>query len=50
MQTQTETRTLTKILPRPDCLGCVDCKGYCRDILEMTFVPDQVLHRSDTHT
>ncbi|XDA99131.1 hypothetical protein AB1M95_04275 [Sulfitobacter sp. LCG007] len=47
MQTQNTLRAAPMTLPRPDCLGCRDCKGTCRDVIELSVVPDTVLHRSD---
>ena len=31
-----------------DCLGCRDCKGLCRAVIELAFLPETVLHRSAT--
>jgi hypothetical protein len=27
-----------------DCLGCKDCKGLCRALLDMAVLPETVLH------
>lgn len=43
MQTQTANSPMK---PGPNCLGCADCKGLCRDLYELTFIPELVLHRS----
>lgn len=29
----------------PQCLGCKDCQGLCRQLLEMATLPQVVLHR-----
>lgn len=42
MQTQP---TKTPALTRQNCLGCDDCKGLCRDIFELAFLPETVLQR-----
>ena len=28
-----------------NCLGCQDCKGLCRAVIELAFLPETVLHR-----
>ena len=32
-------------LPRPNCLGCIDCEGICRHIRDLVMVPDCVLRK-----
>ncbi|MBW4709315.1 hypothetical protein KX928_16100 [Roseobacter sp. YSTF-M11] len=32
--------------PRPNCIGCTDCQGLCREIVDLAFLPETVLHRS----
>lgn len=39
-------KTLTK--QTQDCLGCRDCKGVCRAVIELAILPETVLHRSVT--
>lgn len=29
------------------CVGCTECKGLCRELIEMMTVPDAVLSRGD---
>lgn len=36
----------TPALARQNCLGCSDCKGLCRDIVELAFLPETVLQKS----
>ncbi|WP_299502199.1 hypothetical protein [uncultured Roseobacter sp.] len=43
MQTQTAKTYAT---PKLNCLGCTDCKGLCREIYDLAFIPDVVLQRS----
>ena len=43
MQTQSPK---TPAIPSPNCLGCADCKGMCRDVFELAVVPETVLRRS----
>ncbi|WP_159975578.1 hypothetical protein [Roseobacter cerasinus] len=31
------------VLPRANCIGCTDCKGLCRAIVEMALLPETVL-------
>lgn len=38
-----KTKTATY---KANCLGCQDCKGLCRAIIELAFLPETVLHRS----
>ena len=28
------------------CLGCRDCKGLCRAVIDLAVVPETVLHRT----
>ncbi len=43
MQPQTKT---TAVLPRSNCIGCRDCKGLCRELVELAFLPETVLRVS----
>lgn len=43
MQTQTAKMPAT---PSLNCIGCTDCKGICRDIVELAFLPETVLRGS----
>jgi len=29
------------------CLGCTDCTGLCREVVDMTVLPDILLDRDD---
>lgn len=40
MQADAKTNTLPI---RSDCLGCADCKGLCRDLLDLALLPETVL-------
>ena len=42
MQIQPQTAANTN----RNCLGCADCKGLCRAIVELASLPEMVLHRS----
>lgn len=43
MQMQNATTTAQA---RKECIGCVDCKGLCRDLLDLAFLPQMVLKGS----
>ncbi|WVX50586.1 hypothetical protein ROLI_036840 [Roseobacter fucihabitans] len=43
MQTSTQK---TPVTPKQNCLGCTDCKGICRELYELAFLPGVVLQRS----
>ncbi|MGZ2259184.1 hypothetical protein [Roseobacter sp. A03A-229] len=32
-------------MPSSNCIGCTDCKGMCRDIVELALLPETVLRR-----
>jgi hypothetical protein len=36
--------TIPPALALRPCLGCRDCRGLCRDVLELSTLPDVVLH------
>lgn len=40
MQIEAKTNTLPT---RTDCLGCSDCKGLCRELLDLALLPETVL-------
>jgi hypothetical protein len=46
MQNPTPTRTPPQANARANCLGCTDCAGMCRDVIDLLLVPQMVLHRS----
>jgi CO dehydrogenase/acetyl-CoA synthase alpha subunit len=33
---------------RDACIGCKDCKGLCRELLEISQVPDMLLELQET--
>jgi len=35
---------------RENCLGCVDCTGPCRALLEISQLPEILLERGDPRT
>jgi ferredoxin len=42
-----KTTLKSATLTRQACIGCADCAGLCKELLELVFVPDSVLHRSN---
>ncbi len=36
----------TPVMLQQNCLGCPDCKGICRELYELAFLPNLVLQRS----
>lgn len=46
MHTPVHNSQKAQTTPRPNCLDCVNCTGICRDVIDMVYVPQTVLHRS----
>jgi hypothetical protein len=30
-------------VPNPVCLGCAECKGFCRALMELASLPETIL-------
>ncbi len=46
MQSVAQTQNKLPPAPRPNCLGCVDCAGICRDFIDLVQIPQTILHRT----
>lgn len=39
-------QTPNTVRVKTNCLGCQDCKGLCRAVIDLAFVPETILKRA----